>query len=135
MGPHYSLRWFQDTIQFNSPSIVSSVKSESIFLPITGTRDRGSSPEMGSGKRRRSGNSGLLFPAISCTKEERKVSSGNRSFAAKSIYKETTFQNGDSQFNTSVNIVPLLDCLHRLDRYLPTCSESTLISKVSSVHV
>ena len=28
-----------------------------------------------------------------------------------------------------------LDCLHRLDRCLPTCSDSSLIFKVSSVHV
>ena len=103
MGPLCS-RQFQDTIQVNSPSIVSYNKSESIFLPITGIRDRGSSSETGSGKGTRSGNSRLLFSAISYTKKEWKVTSGNRSFSAKSIYKKTTIQNGDSQIGTSIDI-------------------------------
>ena len=80
MGPLYRLRQFQDTIQVNSPSIVSSNKSQSFFLPVTRTRDRRSSPEMGGGKGTGSGNSRLLFLAISCTKKERKVTSSNRSF-------------------------------------------------------
>ena len=46
----YHLKRFQDTVQINSPSVVSSDKSESIFLPVTGTRGHGSSPERGSGK-------------------------------------------------------------------------------------
>ena len=45
--------------------------------------------------------------------------SGNRSFPAKSVYKETTIKNGDSQISTSVDIGPRLDCLHRHNRCLP----------------
>ena len=101
MGPLYRSRRFQNIVQVNFPSIISLDKSESIFFPVTGTRDHGSSREMGSGKGTRSGNSWLLFLAISCTKKERKVTSGNG----------------------------------RLDRCLPTCSDSSSISKVSSVHV
>ena len=123
-------------IPFKSIPPLSSVPmSESTFLPVTGTRDRGSSPETSSGKCTRSGTSRLFFTAISCTKKERKVMSVNRSFAAKSIYKEATIQNGDSQISTSIDIGPRLDCLHRLDRCLPTCSDSSSISQVSSVHV
>ena len=92
MGPLYCLRRVQDTIQVNSPSLISSDKSESIFFPVTGRRDCGSSPETGSGKGTRSGNSRLLFQAISCTKKEQKVTSGNRSFAAKSIHKKQPFK-------------------------------------------
>ena len=106
MGPLYCSSPFQDTILFNSPSIDSSDKSESIFLPVTGTRDRESSPETGSGKGTRSGNSRLLFPAISYTKKEWKVMFGIRYFAVKSIHKETTIQNGDSQISTSFDIDP-----------------------------
>ena len=76
MGPLCCLKQFQNTIQVNSPTLVSSDKSESIFIPVTGKRDCGSSPETGSGKGTRSGNSRLLFPAISCTKKEWKITSG-----------------------------------------------------------
>ena len=61
--------------------------------------------------------------------------SGNRPFSAKSVYKETTFQNGDSQICTSVDIGQRLDCPHRPDRCLPTCSDLPSIQKVSLVHV
>ena len=58
---------------------------------------------MGSGKGTRSRNSGLLFPAISRTKKECRVMSGNISFYTKSIHKET-FQHGDSQVNQTIDI-------------------------------
>ena len=108
MGPLYHSRRFQDTIQVNSPSFVSSDKSESILLPVT-MRDCGSSPEMGSGKGTRSGNSRSLFPVISCPEKKWKVMSGNRSFSAKSIHKETTIQDGDSQVSTTIHIGQRLD--------------------------
>ena len=81
-------------LPFKSTLPLSSVpiSLESVFLPTTGTRDHGSSSETGSGKGTRSGNSRPLFPAISCTKKEQKVTPGNRSFAVKSIYKETTME-------------------------------------------
>ena len=104
MGPLYHLRRFQDTIQVSSPSFVSSDKSESIFLPVTARRDCGTSPETGSGKGTRSGNSRFLFPVISCSKKEQKVTPSNRSFFAKSIHKETTIQDGDSQFSTTIGL-------------------------------
>ena len=135
MCPLYRSRRFQDTIHVNSHSLVSSDKSESIFLPVTTRRDFGTSPETGSGKGTRSGNSRFVFPVISCSKKERKVTSSNRSFSAKSIHKETTFQDGDSQFCTTIDIGQRLDCLHRPDRCLPACSDSPSIQKVSSVHV
>ena len=47
MSPLYRTGWFQDTIQFNSPSFDSSDKCESIFLPLITKRDSGTSPEMG----------------------------------------------------------------------------------------
>ena len=59
----------------------------------------------------------------------------NRSFSAKSIHKEATIQDGDSKVSTSVDIGQLLDCLHRPDRCLPTCSDSPTIQEVSLVHV
>ena len=65
----YRSRWFQDTIQVNSPSFARSDKSKSIFLPFTARRGRGTSSEMGSGKGTRSGNTQFLFPVISCSKK------------------------------------------------------------------
>ena len=130
MGPLYRSRQFQDTIQVNSSSFVSSGKSESIFLPVITRRDC-RTPEMGSGKSTTSGNSRFLFLVISCPKKEQKVMAGNRSFSAKSIHKETTIQDGDSQVSTTIDIGQRLDCLHRPDR----CSYSSPIQEVSSVYV
>ena len=69
MGPLYRSKWFQHTIQVNSSPVISSDKVESIFLTVTLRRDRNSSPEMGSGKGTRPGNSRLLFLTIACTKK------------------------------------------------------------------
>ena len=100
------------------PPLSSVPMSESVFLPVTGTRLR-IFLRNGQWKGYKIWDLPALFPAISFTKKERKVTSGNRSFATKSIYKETTIQNGDSQISTSINIGPGLDCLHRLtDAYL-----------------
>ena len=77
-GPLYCSRRFQDTIQVDSSFIVSSNKTESIFLTVASRRDRQPSPERGSGKGTKSGNSQFLFPDIPCTKKERKVTSRHR---------------------------------------------------------
>ena len=90
---------------------------------------------MSSGKGTRSGNSWFLFPVISCSKKEPKFTSGNRSFSAKSVYKETTVQDGNSQVSTAINIGQRLDYLHRPDKCVSTCSDSPSIQKVSLVHV
>ena len=135
MCPLYRLRWFQDTIQVNSRSFVSSDKSESIFFPVITRRDFATYPEMGSGKGTRSRNSQFLFLAISCPEKERKVTSSNRSFPAKSIHKETTIQDGDSQVSMTIDIGQRLDCLHRHERCLSTCSNSPLIQEIYLVHV
>ena len=135
IGPLYRSRRFQDTFQVNSHSFVSSYKSESVFLPVITRRDGETSPETGTGKDTRSGNSQFLFPAISCPEKESKVRSGNRSFSAKSVHKEATIQDGDSQVSTTVDIGQYLGCLHRPDRCLPTCSDSSSIQEISSVHV
>ena len=67
-------------------------------------RNNGTSPERGSGKGSRSGNSRFLFLAISCPKKERKVTSSNRSFPTKSVHKETTIQDGDSEVSMTIDI-------------------------------
>ena len=135
MGPLYCSKQFQDTIQVNSSPVVTSDKAESIFLTITLRRDRNSSPETGSGKGTRSGNSQLLFPTIPCTKKEWKVMSSKRSFFTEPIYRETTIVDGDSQVSKTIDCEQRLGCLHRLDRCLPSHSDSSSIQKVSSVHL
>ena len=92
-------------------------------------RDRDSSPKMGSGKGTRSGNSQLLFPSIPCTKKEWKVTSSHISFFTEPIHKETTIQDGDSQVSKTIDC---LHSLHRLDRYLPSRSDTSSILKISS---
>ena len=123
MGPLYSSKWFQDIIQVNSSSIVSSGKIESIFFTVTLRRDQDSSPEMGIGKGTRSGNSRLLFPTIPCTRKEWKVTSSNRSFFTEPMYKETTLQDGVSQVSKTIDCEQRLGCLHRLDRCLSSRSD------------
>ena len=135
MGPFYHTKRLQDTIQFNSPSFYSFEKSEPIFLPVITRRDNGTSPETGSGKGTRSGNSWFLFPAISCPEKERKVTSYNRSFSVESVHKETTIQNGDSQVSMTMDSSQQLGCLHRSDRCLSTCSDSSSIQEVPLFHV
>ena len=53
IGPLYCSTRFQDTIRVDSPYLISSNKSESIFFPVTVRRDRRTSPETGSGKSTR----------------------------------------------------------------------------------
>ena len=81
------------------------------------------------------GNPGFYSWSFLVQKKERKVMSDSRSFSAKSIYKETTIEDGDSQFSSTIDIGQQLDCLHRPDRCLPTWSDSLSIQKVSSFHV
>ena len=133
MGPLYRVKWFQDTIQVNSSLIVSSGKIEPIFLTVTSRRDRYPSPKTGSGKGTTSGNSRLLLPAIPCTKKERKVTSSYRSFFTEPIHKEATIQDRDSQVCKTVDCEQRLGCLHRLDRCLSSCSDTSSIQKVSSI--
>ena len=53
----------------------------------------------------------------------------------KSVHKETTIQDGDSQVSTTIDIGQRLGCLHRPDRCLPTHSDSSLIQEAPSVLV
>ena len=103
MGHLYHLERFQDTIQFDFPSIYSSDKSESIFFPIITRRNNRTSPEIGSGKGTRSGYSQFLFPASSYPQNEWKVTSCNRPFSIESIHKETIIQNGDTQVSKEID--------------------------------
>ena len=58
---------------------------------------------MGSGKGTKSVNFRFLFPAIPSAKKEWKVTPSNRSFLTKSVYKQTAFQDGDSQVSKTVD--------------------------------
>ena len=76
------------------------------------------------------GTPGFLFLAISCSQKERKVMSCNRSFSVESIHKETTIKNGDSQVSTAIDSSQQLGYLHRSDRCLSTCSNSSSFKEV-----
>ena len=73
MGPLCHTSQFEDTIQQNSFLVVCSNQNESVLLPVYQRRDWKPSQEMGSGKATESGNSRLLFPDLSSSKKERKV--------------------------------------------------------------
>ena len=102
-------------------------QSSSSFL-----RDRKPSQQTGSGKGTESGNSRLLFLDLPCSKKERKVKFDNRPFFIKPIHKETGFQNGDSQIGETSDETQRLGCLHRLNRCIPTRSDTSSIPEVSS---
>ena len=73
--------------------------------------------------------------AIPSPKKEWKVTSSNRSFYTKSIYKETTFQDGDSQVSKTTDIGKRLGCHHRPDGCVSSCTNSSAIQKIPSVHL
>ena len=106
---------FQSPIQISSSSFGSSDKPESIFLPVTTRRDRRTPQETGSGKGTETGNSRILFLAISSAKTEWKVTPSNRSFFTKSIYRQAAFQDRDSQVSKTIDNGQRLGCLHRSD--------------------
>ena len=90
-------------IPFNSTPPLSTVPislSQS-FSPLL--RENGTPPEKDSGKGIRSGKSRFLFLDISYLEKELKVTTCNRSFSVKSVHKETTIQDGDSQVSTTID--------------------------------
>ena len=132
MGPLYRTTWIQDTIQQNSSFVFCSDQNESILLPVSQRRDRKPSQQTGSGKGTESRNSWLLFPDLPSSKKERKVTFDYRPFFIEPIHKETVFQNGDSQVGKTSDETQRLGCLHRLNRCIPTCSDTSSIPEVSS---
>ena len=135
MGPLYRTTWIQDTIRQNSSFVICSDQNESILLPISQRRDRKPSQQTGSGKGTESGNSRLLFLNLPSSKKERKVTFDHRPFFIEPIHKETVFQNGDSQVGKTSDETQRLGCLHRLNRCIPTRSDTSSIPEVSSFHL
>ena len=127
MGPLCRTTRIQDTIQQNSSFVICSDQNESILLPIYRRRDR----QTGSGKGTESGNSRLLFPDLPSSKTERKVKFDHRPFFIELIHKETVFQNGDSQVGNTSDETQRLGCLHRLNRCIPTRSDTSSIPEVA----
>ena len=135
MGPLYRMTRIQDTIQQNSSFVVCSNQNESILLPVYQSRDQKPSQQTGSGKGTESGNSRLLFPDLPSSKKERKVTFGHRPFFIEPIHRETVFQNGDSQVSKTSDETQRLGCLHRLNRCIPTRSDTSSIPEVSSIRL
>ena len=132
MGPLYRMTRIQDTIQQNSSFVICSDQNESILLPVNQRRDRKPSQQTGSGKGTESRNSRLLFPDLPSSKKEWKVTFDHRPFFIEPIHKETVFQNVDSQVGKTSDETQLLGCLHRLNRCIPTRSDTSSIPGVSS---
>ena len=74
----------------------------------------------------------FLFPDLPSSKKERKVTFDHRPFFIEPIHKETVFQNGDSQVGKTSNETQRLGSLHRLNRCIPTHSDTSSILEVSS---
>ena len=133
MGTLYRTKRIQDTIHQNSSFVICSDQNESILLPVSQRRDRKPSQQTGSGKGTESGNSRLLFPDIPCAKNERNVTFDNKPFFIKPIHRETSIQNGNSQIGKTSDETQRLGCLHRLNRCIPTCVDTSSIQEVSSL--
>ena len=132
MGPLYRTKRFQDTIHQNSSFVICSDQNESILLPVSQRRDRKSSQQTGSGKGTESGNSRLLFPDIPCAKKEWKVSFNISPVFIKPLHRETNIQNGNSQIGKTSDETQRLGCLHRFNRCISTCADTSSIQEVSS---
>ena len=102
VGSLNGLKWVQDPVQASSSLIGCSDKAESVFLPVIARRNCRASQETGSGKSSESRNSWFLFPAIPSTEKERKVTTSNRPFLAKSVHKQTSFQDGVKSVRQSI---------------------------------
>ena len=135
MGPLYRPKRVQSPIQISFSSFGSSDKPEPIFLPVTTRRDRRTPQETGSGKGTESGNSRILFLAISSAKTEWKVTPSNRSFFTKSIYRQASFQDRDSQVSKTIDNGQRLGCLHRSDKCISSCTDTSDIQKIPSVRL
>ena len=133
MGPLYRTKRIQDTIHQNSSFVICSDQNESILLPVSQRRDQKSSQQTGSGKGTESGNSRLLFPDIPCAKKERKVSFNIRPVFIKPLHRETSIQNGNSQIGKTSDETQRLGCLHRFNRCISTCADTSSIQEVSSL--
>ena len=102
-------KWFLSIIQhgfripFSKIPPLSSVQNESILLPINERRDQNPSQQMGSGQGTESRNSRLLFPDISGSKKERKVTFNYRPLSIEPIHRETVFSNRVSQVCKTVD--------------------------------
>ena len=133
MGPLYRTKRIQDTIHQNSSFVICSDQNESILLPVSQRRDRKSSQQTGSGKGTESGNSRLLFPDIPSAKKEWKVSFNIRPVFIKPLHRETSIQNGNSQIGKTSDETQRLGCLHRFNRCISTCADTSSIQEVSSL--
>ena len=89
---------------------------------------------MGSGKSTGSGNS-RLFSRLFLVPKEWNVTPSNRSFSTKSIYKQTAFQDGDIQVSKTIDNGQRLGCLHKSDGCTASCSDTSDIQKIPSVHL
>ena len=132
-GPLYRTKRIQGTIHQNSSFVICSDQNESILLPVSQRRDRKSSQQTGSGKGTESGNSRLLFLDIPCAKKERKVSFNIRPVFIKPLHRETSIQNGNSQIDKTSDETQRLGCLHRFNRCIFTCADTSSIQEVSSL--
>ena len=125
MGPLYRSRRFQDTILVNLLFLISLSYTSSPLLQEE-IADRLQKWAVERYKIRKLPVSQLfLVPK----------KNGNRSFYTKSVHKETTIQDGDSQVNKTVDNGQRLGCLHRPVRCLSSCPHSSAIQEVPSVHL
>ena len=64
-------------------------------------------------------------------KKERKVSFNIRPVFIKPLHRETSIQNGNSQIGKTSDETQRLGCLHRFNRCISTCADTSSIQEVS----
>ena len=77
----------------------------------------------------------IFIPGYSCTEKERKVTTSSRPFLTKSVHKQTSFQDGDSQVSKTIDNGQRLGYLHRSDGCISSCSNTSNIQKIPLVHL
>ena len=132
MGPLYRTKRIQDTIHQNSSFVICSDQNESILLPVSQRRDRKSSQQMGQWKGYRIRKLPAFIPGYSLCQKRTESSFNIRPVFIKPLHRETSIQNGDSQIGKTSDETQRLGCLHRFNRCISTCADTSSIQEVSS---
>ena len=74
-----------------------------------------------------------FYSRIFLVPKERKVTFDKRPFFIKPVHKETSIQNGNNQIGETSDETQRLGCLKRLNRCIPTRSDTSSIQEVSSL--
>ena len=129
------MKRFQDTIQFDSPLSTVPISLSQSSSPLLLGEIAELLQKQAVERVQDTGTPVFFIPDISCPKKELKTTSCNRSFSVESVHRETTIRNGHSQVSLTIDTCQWQGYLHRSDRCLSTCFDSSSFKEVPLFHV